>query len=98
MSLDTAQDKKIGGLNLTLIWQVLLILQALSVWVLYPILIVYYESNENDGTVSVVISYCSIEEKDQESHASSYPHVHSTHSCNSTDILLAQRCKQRVIV
>lgn len=51
MSLDLAQDE--DSLNMPLIWSILLIVQVISVWVLYPILIVYYESNENDGLVSV---------------------------------------------
>ena len=53
MSLDLAQDE--DSLNMPLIWSILLIVQVISVWVLYPILIVYYESNENDGLVSVCV-------------------------------------------
>jgi Kef-type K+ transport system membrane component KefB len=31
------------------LWEILLISQVICVWVLFPILIVYYESNESDG-------------------------------------------------
>jgi hypothetical protein len=51
MSLDLAQNE--DSLNMPLIWNILLMVQVISVWVVYPILIVYYESNENDGLVSV---------------------------------------------
>ena len=51
MSLDLAQNE--DSLNMPLIWNLLLMVQVISVWVVYPILIVYYESNENDGLVSV---------------------------------------------
>ena len=55
MSLDLAQNE--DSLNMPLIWNILLIVQVISVWVVYPILIVYYESNENDGLVSVCTLY-----------------------------------------
>lgn len=51
MSLDLAQNE--DSLNMPLIWNILLMVQVISVWVVYPILIVYYESNENDGLVSL---------------------------------------------
>ena len=51
MSLDIAQNE--DSLNMPLIWNLLLMVQVISVWAVYPILIVYYESNENDGLVSV---------------------------------------------
>ena len=53
MSLDLAQNE--DSLNMPLIWNLLLMVQVISVWVVYPILIVYYESNENDGLVSVCV-------------------------------------------
>lgn len=34
--------------NMQVLWQILLMSQVICVWVLFPILIVYYESNEND--------------------------------------------------
>lgn len=36
-------------------WKILLVVQVLCVWIIFPILIVYYESNENDGAVSALI-------------------------------------------
>lgn len=35
--------------NMRLLWEILLLSQVICVWVLFPILIVYYESNESDG-------------------------------------------------
>ena len=32
-----------------MIWQIILLAQVICVWVLFPVFIVYYESNENDG-------------------------------------------------
>jgi hypothetical protein len=41
-----------SGFNVLLLWQIVLVTQVICVWVLFPIIIVYYESNENDGLVS----------------------------------------------
>jgi hypothetical protein len=92
MSLDLAQNE--DQLNMPLIWNILLMVQVISVWVVYPILIVYYESNENDGLVSVLYARVTlIEEEDLAVHASSRADVHRADPGDSADLLLAQRCK-----
>lgn len=91
MSLDIAQNE--DSLNMPLIWNLLLMVQVISVWVVYPILIVYYESNENDGLVSVCLLCNLIEDEDQAVHASSLADVHRADSGDGADLLLAERCK-----
>lgn len=92
MSLDLAQNE--DQLNMPLIWNILLMVQVISVWVVYPILIVYYESNENDGLVSVLCARVTpIEEEDLAVHASSRADVHCADPGDGADLLLAQRCK-----
>lgn len=53
MALDIADTTGETGLNIMLFWEILLVVQVLCVWVIFPILIVYYESNESDGAVSL---------------------------------------------
>jgi LMBR1-like membrane protein len=45
--LDVATPNDQGLMRI--LWEGLLVTQVVCVWVLFPILIVYYESNENDG-------------------------------------------------
>lgn len=49
MALEIADTTGDTGLDIMLFWEILLAAQVLCVWVIFPILIVYYESNENDG-------------------------------------------------
>ena len=52
MSLDLAQNE--DQLNMPLIWNILM-MQVISVWVVNSILIVYYESKENEQSMQVVV-------------------------------------------
>lgn len=54
MALDIADTTGETGLDIMLFWEILLATQVLCVWVIFPILIVYYESNENDGAVRLL--------------------------------------------
>ena len=47
--LDVGDHDGDSGFNIPLLWNILLIAQVVCVWLLFPILIVYYESNESDG-------------------------------------------------
>jgi len=51
MILDISDTTGLTGIDFLLLWELLMIVQVISVWILFPILIVYYESNENDGLV-----------------------------------------------
>jgi hypothetical protein len=51
MILDISDTTGLTGIDFLLFWELLMIVQVISVWILFPILIVYYESNENDGLV-----------------------------------------------
>ena len=59
MALDIADTTGETGLDIMLFWEILLAAQVLCVWVIFPILIVYYESNENDGAVRAgFVEFC----------------------------------------
>ena len=59
MALEIADTTGDTGLNIMLFWEILLAAQVLCVWVIFPILIVYYESNENDGAVRAgFVEFC----------------------------------------
>ena len=55
MALDIADTTGETGLNIMLYWKVLMMMQVICVWVIFPVLIVYYESNESDGTVQTFV-------------------------------------------
>ena len=55
-----SQTGAMAGFNMQVLWEILLIAQVICVWLLFPILIVYYESNENDVLVCGNKSYKSI--------------------------------------
>jgi hypothetical protein len=63
MALDIADTTGETGLDIMLFWEILLATQVLCVWVIFPILIVYYESNENDGAVSILTTFYSFRGK-----------------------------------
>eukprot|EP00347_Sterkiella_histriomuscorum_P002802 403366747 len=47
--LDIANSQADGGINMELLWFIILVTQCSFVWGLFPICIVYYESNEQDN-------------------------------------------------
>jgi hypothetical protein len=83
----------IGGTDgIKVTWNVLLVIQVICVWVLFPMFIVYYESYENDGLVSAFSNdtYVSIEEEAQAVHASGSAHVPGPSADHRAYLLLTQ--------
>ncbi len=96
MALDIADTTGETGLNIMLYWKLLMMVQVICVWVIFPMLIVYYESNESDGTVQQ-LNFChsiiiSIEEENQEVNAGSSTYVLDIRSDHSSYLFPAQRC------
>lgn len=87
--LDVADVNGDSGFNIPLLWQILLCTQVGCVWVIFPIVIVYYESNENDGFVSLTLIELFVEEEDQAVPAGSDTFVSLPCACDGADLLLA---------
>ncbi len=51
--LDVVNAENHSGLNMSLIWTIVLATQLICVWVVFPVIIVYYEGNEEDNIVSL---------------------------------------------
>ena len=91
MALDIADTTGDTGLDIMLFWKILLATQVLCVWVIFPILIVYYESNENDGAVRplAIFNYF-VEEENQKVFVGCYANVPHFRFNNSAYLFLAQ--------
>ncbi|CDW87933.1 UNKNOWN [Stylonychia lemnae] len=53
--LDISNSQSNGGLNMETLWGIILIIQVSCVWVLFPIFIVFYESNEQDQLYEIPV-------------------------------------------
>lgn len=91
MALDIADTTGETGLDIMLFWEILLATQVLCVWVIFPILIVYYESNENDGAVRLLVIFnCFLEEENQKVFVGRYANVPHFRFNNRAYLFLAQ--------